>query len=526
MKPLKYACLILTALTVVVTAGCSSEVKTTSKAPFFGLKETPQVAVLKEDTVYNRVSDEFQDTLVASDFYGELIPFVGSYTVYKSTTEGSTATLKKPMFGLCKLNGEVVVDAVYDNIIKHEIDEGGYVYELIKGTDGSVPTAGERWVAKSDGSWVFQLPSNRIVKSVGGERVVLERTYKSGKNIYKFHEFYTFEGKRKFTFSTSLAKDKNTTYTIGKFSDGLAPVNVTVKTPDKVEKGQKQTYTETNYAYYIDNNGKKIYENYSYCGEFYEGLAIVVNEDGLYGVMNTKAEQFIEPKYRDIDYNREKGLFALGGDGEYEVIDMEKKSVKTIRCDRGYIDIINSDELIYKKTNIDTGRVEYFYFDTGKPFSCKETGMFPDSDTPIDGLYTCTYSGTGTIFNEDGESIEAIGDFGALVDRFGNTAVVVNSSDKKMCFVSVSAKQRTEWMNYHYLRQALDERYLVVRNSESQKYGLYDIMTNAFVYDDCDYIEVISNGDTQHLSVISGGKATVYDKEFNVLLSVSYTAQY
>lgn len=152
--------------------------------------------------------------------------------------------------------------------------------------------------------------------------------------------------------------------------------------------------------------------------------------------------------------------------------------------------------------------------------------MFPDSDTPIDGLYTCTYSGTGTIFNEDGESIEAIGDFGALVDRFGNTAVVVNSSDKKMCFVSVSAKQRTEWMNYHYLRQALDERYLVVRNSESQKYGLYDIMTNAFVYDDCDYIEVISNGDTQHLSVISGGKATVYDKEFKVLLSVSHTAQY
>ena len=81
-------------------------------------------------------------------------------------------------------------------------------------------------------------------------------------------------------------------------------------------------------------------------------------------------------------------------------------------------------------------------------------------------------------------------------------------------------------MNYHYLRQALDERYLVVRNSESQKYGLYDIMTNAFVYDDCDYIEVISNGDTQHLSVISGGKATVYDKEFKVLLSVSHTAQY
>lgn len=528
MKLLKYICLILAVLTFVLTVGCKNNKNAPSQAPFFALRETVQAEVKVDNVVHNRVSTEFCDTLVASDSYGELIPFVGGYETYKSTEEGSDEIFKNPLYGLCNLNGAVVVDAVFDNVIKHETDEGGYVYEMIKGTDGSLATEGERWVSASNGSWVFKLPKNRVVKSVGAERVVLERTCKSGRKVYKYLEFYTFAGKRKFTFESWMAEDNRYTYTIGKFSDGLAPVNIVLKTSDKVEDGQKQTYTEESSAYYINNNGKKIYENFLFCGEFYNGLAVVVNEDGLYGVIDTKGEWFLEPKFFDIDFNKSKCLYACKTTGQYDVYDINKNNVKTLLCDRGFIDIIDSENFIYKKTNIDTGRVEYFYADTGKPFHCKETGMFPDSESSVGGLYVCTYSGTGTIFDETGDSIEALGDFGSLLGRFVNTAVVANSDGKKICFVSVSAKQRTEWINYQYSGEFLDNRYLVLttNNKTDKKYCLYDTLTNAFLYENSDYIKVSSFGDTELLSVTLGGKTTVYDKNLDTVLSFASVGQH
>ncbi len=527
MKPLKLICFGLAVVSSVSLIGCKAQEKNSDVPPFFALRETVVAETVTDSAVHNRVSEEYCDTLIASDAYGELIPFIGGYATYRSTEEDSVKQIQNPLYGLCTLDGAVVVDAVYDNIIKHPTDEGGIAYELIKGTDGSIPTSGERWVCASDGSWVFKLPSKRIVKSVGNERVILERTYKSGKNIYKYHEFYTFKGKKKHTFDTALAKDENTTYTIGKFSDDLAPVNITVMVPDKVEEGQKQTYTEQRKAYYIDKDGKTVYEKFQYCGEFYKGLAVVIDENGLYGVLNTKGEWFLEPQFSDIDFNHSRELFACKTTGQYDIYDYEKKLVNFVLCDRGFVDIIDSESFIYKKTNFDTGRTEYFYLESGEPFCCSETGMFPDSDSSVGGLYTCTYSGTGTIFDETGESIAALGDFGGLVDRFGNTAVVVNTTDKKVCFVAVTTKQRTDWLNYHYTREHLDDRYLVLSTTENgvTEYSLYDILTGSFLFENSDYIKVSDIGNAELLSVVAGGKATVYDKALNTVLNIASVGQ-
>ena len=116
MKLLKYICLSLAVLTFVLSVGCKDNNSDTSDAPFFALRETVQAEVVVDTVVHNRVSAEFCDTLVASDSYGELIPFVGGYQTYISTQEGSDDIFKNPVYGLCDLNGAVVVDAVFDNI--------------------------------------------------------------------------------------------------------------------------------------------------------------------------------------------------------------------------------------------------------------------------------------------------------------------------------------------------------------------------------------------------------------------------
>ena len=175
--------------------------------------------------------------------------------------------------------------------------------------------------------------------------------------------------------------------------------------------------------------------------------------------------------------------------------------------------------MIYKKTNVDTGRVEYFHMDSNKPFSCVETGQFPDTGDSFDGIYVCTYSGTGTLFNEDGETVVNIGEFGEIADRFSNTVIVTDKNDKKVCFVTVSTKQRTEWMKYRYTRESVGKRYIILQNPSNSKYSLYDIYSNTFIFENCDFMTVSKNGKSELLSVFANGRATVYDASIKPLMN-------
>lgn len=529
MKSFKYICAVLTLVTAITAAGCGESKPTdSSKAPFFELKENVTAESVSKTPVYVRYSAEYTSELTASENYGELAVFAGGFNVYASTEEGSDAVLSVPSYGLMTESGAVVVDAVYDSVIKHSTAEGKTVYELIKGSDGSDSAFGERWVAAGDGSWVFKMPKNTSVHSVGADRVVLKRVRTSRKVKYEYLDFYDFSGKRKFTLDKTLAESKDTEYTLGSFGEGLAPVNITVKTKGEKDDDGNITYTEEKSAYYIDNTGAIKLDNMTYCGEFKNGYAVAADENGLYGVLKPDGEWFIEPDYKLINYNADKGLFACADDGFYDILDMEKKSVKNVICTRGTVEVLSTERTVYKKTNADTGRTEYFYLDTGKPFTCIENGMFPDSGESIDGLYVGTYSGTGTVFDIDGNSIASIGDFGRLADRFQNTAVVVNSTDKKVCFVSVATKQRGEWLNMHYTGQSLQGRYLVLK-TVGEVYGgysLYDILTESFVLESFDYIEVTSSGEKEYISTVSDGVCEVFDSGLVPVMSVTRGSQH
>ncbi len=514
MKLLRYICLLLSLAVLMAVVGCKSESADKSGDPFFQLIEDVTAPAPEADAVkHERFNPDYTDTLTASEEYGELIPFVGAYYTYKSVEEGKEKTVSVPVYGLCTLNGAVVVDAVYDAVKQHPKDEGGFVYELVKGCDGSDPTLGERYVAASDGSWVFKMPKNCSFFRAGGERIILERTKTVKKVVFTYHDFYDYKGKCKFTFDTKLAEDQNTVYTIGEFHEGMAPVNITVTSEQDGEKEHTLT------AYYIDNNGKKLYDGLTSCTRFENGYAVAVDENGLYGVLDTKGKWFIEAKYRIVNYNPKVMLFACADEGFFAVFNQEKEQVKKVFTEKGNVEMLSSDWLIYKKTNPDTGRVEYFYADNDEPFTCLETGQFPDGDAPVEGLYVCVYSGTGTIFNIHGDSIVSIGDFGELADRFNNTAVVVNANGKKTCFVTISTQKRTEWMRYRYMYQSVGDRYLVMQNPDTAGFGLYDLTTSSFVFEECDYIEAVTVADITLLSVVSNGNATVYDSSLSVVLT-------
>lgn len=522
LKSLKYIAMILCVIMTALSVGCGKE-KKTAKAdgqPFFELVSTPEITVDDEVvSVCKRFNENYTASLTASDAYGELLPFVGGFYTYTSTDEKSTRTVQNPVYGLCTADGSVVVDAVYDYVKVHPKDDGGFVYELAVGGNDSDPLAGTRYIAASNGSWVFKVPKRCEFFRAFGDRIVFARHYSPSKKVeYIYHEFYDFNGKKKYTFDKALSEDPNTEYTFGVFSEGVLPVNITVTDP--------KTKAVTKTAYFIDSSGKQVFEKLTYCEEFCKGYAVAANKDGLYGVLDTKGNWFIEPKYRVVNYNSDKGYFACADKGFFSIFNMKKEQVKKVFTEQGNVEVLNAERLVYKITNHDTGRSECFFADDEEPFACVETGQFPDGNPQVEGLYVCVYSGTGTVFKEDGKTVVNLGDFGRLADRFGNTVVAVNANGKKTCFISVSTGQRTEWMRGIYMEQSVADRYVVIKNPDNEKYGLYDLFTNAYTYENCDYIEVFNNGGQTFLSIVNDGRATVYNKELAVVMTTPQTARY
>ena len=493
--------------------------------PFFMLKVLPdEVSLPNQGEKVQRINPSFTDTLVPSDEYGKLIPYIGGYYQYKSTGVGESKVLYAPVYGLSTADGRTVTDPVYDSVRIYAMSGTGYIYELVTGSDGSEPSLGRHWLASEDGTWIFEIPTgSRLTDNIGGGMVMLERIRTVRKKTFVYQDFYDYSGNFVFTFDKAMAEDENTSYTIGRFADGLAPVNTVVAEP--AEDSEEAEPEKTVSAFYIDVSGKKTYEGFIYCGEFHGGYAVVADKDGKYGVINTNGEYLINPEYRAINYNYEKGYFACGAQGYFDILDMTGVQVKRVLCDRGNVEVLGFDTMIYKRTNSSTGRSEYFYADTDVPFTCEETGQFPDETGNLGGLYVCSYSGSANIFDESGKTVTVLDDFGSLVCKYGDYIMAVNSNGTKTAVISLGSGKATGWINMSFEdRQAFADRYIVLKSQSKDKpvYSLYDIETGTFVYENCDRIETAVTASDEYLLVLKDGKTAVYDMKFNTVIMYEF----
>lgn len=124
-------------------------------------KLTPQPSPVVREEVYQRKWEKYTDHLIPQTDYGTLIPYAGS-AVILSGLWGESGYL----YGLMTLDGQVVVDPVYTNIIMPvTYDSGGKVAEqsdvlILQQTVGE---GGSTWggtlvgAAAVDGSWCTEI---------------------------------------------------------------------------------------------------------------------------------------------------------------------------------------------------------------------------------------------------------------------------------------------------------------------------------------------------------------------------------
>lgn len=494
----------LSAIMLIGLTGCG--VQKGEKA-FFSLKSLPDAEVFytADDTNYRRNSENFTEFLAPSESYGEIFPFAGEMIEYN----GDGKNFKNSVFGFCTADGTVICDPSYDAVLTHEVGDS-YIYELVVGSDGS--DAGTRYLAASNGSWIFELKNGCSYAGLAGsERFAVKRprtVRKGGKTVtYEYYDFYDLSGNLSFTFDRKMTEDETLTVSIGAFSEGLAPINV-VKTDPK-------TGDSTPTAYYIDTKGD-VYESddYLYCGEFFNGYAVVENTDGKFGVLKSDGEYFIEPKYNVINYNNEDGFFSCGEDGLFTVFNMNGEQVTRVLCEKGNVTVFGKDVLIYKKTIQSTGKSEYYSVTADKPFMCAETGQFPSEDSGSYGLFYSSYSNVTDIFDENGKTLCSLTDFGRVSGKLDDTAVLTDKTSLKTAFLNINTGEKTDWLDGTFVGEYFGTK-AILKGSDC--YYLYDTASK----DDMqtvDFAKSYSVNGKVYTCILTEGSSTLYDSDMNIIL--------
>ncbi len=501
------------ALVVCSLCSCSFFSSDENNGTFFMLRQLPEYNTVNGSAVYfDRYNEQYTDTLTASKEYGEIMPFLGGYYKYTSVPDPKDKEKTEPkeqylpLYGLCTVSGKIIVDPVYTSVERHNLDNGDYIYELVMGADATAKKEGKHYLTSSTGSWVVELSVRSIFTGLSGnDRFIVQRMRKKNGNEYKYYDFYNYNGVRMMIFGQDLAELKDTDYTIGAFTEGLAPVTLTTKGEDG---------KDTVVSYYVNVTGQRVSDvNYRYCGEFYKGLAIVIDENGKYGVIKPNGEYLFKPEYRIINFNREKEIFTCSNDGYFTINDITGKEIRTVLCDKGNVEVLNSNKMIYKKTNSSTGRSEYFVSEGDTPFTCKTTGQFPDEASGINGVFWCSYSNVTEIFDENGNTITSYTEFGTVNSVNNNLAVVVNNNSTAISILDLSTKEKTDWVKGTLTVQTLSNgKYLILSDSSSgqSKYTLYDVESRKAVEADCDYINVLATKDTEYLILVKNETVRVY----------------
>ncbi len=524
---LRLISLLLVGVCLFLTVSCKGKKQPT----FLQLSETPYVTVTPTSEVVKRYNDEFTDTFVPSDDYGTLVPFVGEFYQYKSDEQSSDMTISLPAYGLCTVDGAIVVDPVYDGVITHTL-KGGVLYELLIGSDDA-SLAQKRLLIPSDGRWVTELSANNSVSKLSSEDFyILERTRTVRRNKKKeklvYYDFYSYESKFLFTFDKKLTFAENTSFTIGEFDDSFAPVNVAVTT-ETTEKGpdgknvvKKEVETK---GYFINKKGKQVFKNEEFLKveAFYNGLAVVCNKEGLYGVIKSNGKYLIKPQYNIINRNTTEGYFACGLDSYFLILDANGITVSKIPCENADIEVIGTEKLIYKKTLKYTGKTEFFSCVTGGAFVCTETGQFPDPDSGKNGLFSCTYSGVTDIFKSDGNSVAQFNDFGRIAGVWGDIAVIVSKNGSKTAVLNIKSGEKSDWIDASFSGQVFNGKYVVLKSE--QNYMLYNGLLNEFETQTADFITTFETFDNSYLSVTDGGFVTLFMSDMSILMRYRYKTE-
>lgn len=518
-----------------------------------GLYDIGEFSQIKYEPFYDEPCYEFKP----SDNYGPLVSFAGkkvNYSLAEGDSLGFPYETSTTFYGLCTLDGKVVVEPVYSYISKMGTTDG-FEYYLLQGQrpvkyqmygdidyeSSFMMVAPPTQIIATDGSWVISAPEGQTCHmSCASEGVMVFVLYNDDGNVFKF---YDYDGN--FLYETS-----GYDYVEGYYG-GLAKASVYSKYTDDGQMVSDEKLV------YLDKKGNVAIEGFASGTNFSkDGVAGVKTQDGYYAFINTKGEFTNDKKYET--------LYVLGsGDGELHfygigygkdkntkyVFDAKGNEVKRIECTE-YVNIYGEKVETAIYSYYENRDEKWFRLKDDSQFLSEATGTSPygtiSSPDGKDMLFVSKETGYKTydpkgktyVFGLDGKTLAVFDNFRYSIDYIDKKYILYKSefipeanedgsllqSIERVVLYDIEKGEEKKSFDNASSARFLDKnkRFLLVTNyyeidARSTEY-IYDFEKNEIFADNIvasHHCEVNGKG---YISVCTENYVTVYDENLNVIL--------
>ncbi|MBQ2965179.1 MAG: WG repeat-containing protein [Clostridia bacterium] len=457
---------------------------------------TAQASVMpeiKKEVKASRWYEEFTDTLIPRDDYGELVIFTGGYC-----HDESNGYLSEELFGLMTLDGKIVVDPVFNRYRTYELDDKKY-YNM-KITENELYEGGEykctSLLVASDGSWAVTLDGD--IDHITPERIFTSK-YDEYFKCYDYDGNIVFEGGENLSYAWNYGTSSHTKL-----------------------MGAYDWDEERTPLLVFDMDGNIVFDEFDFFVSFESGKSVVkVTETQLYGIITDSGEWLLEPVYSDIDSVAEDKYFvAVRDNADVEVYDNSLNllhSFTTFDYDgqTRYYEAIG-DRLLYYCGHIDAKDDYYRDMYTDEIITCKENGLPATRYSEEDGTFSLTdENGTDWYFDVDGNVTDKIENpKGADTDADHNeeSDSAVNSHEYE--------DYETEYLDYKgFPNLAIINHIRLVEWPVIKGISkLINYKTGEVFLENCEDIEISEYGGKQFMTVVYTDYIYIYDEDFNLIM--------
>lgn len=374
----KFICISL--VLTLLLCGCNTLPQGEENTTESTTAQTSVMPEIKKEVKASRWYEEFMDTLIPRNDYGELVIFTGGYC-----HDESNGYSNEHRFGLMTLDGKIVVDPVFNRYSTYELD--GKKYYNMKITENELYEDGEykctSMLIASDGSWCVTVDGD--IDHITPERIFTSK-YDEYFKCYDYDGNIIFEGGDNLDYAWNHGTSSHTKL-MGAY--------------DRSKDGYPLLV--------FDMDGNIVFDEFVFFVSFESGKSVVkVTETQLYGIITDSGEWLLEPVYSDIDSVAEDKYFvAVRDNTEVEVYDNELKllhSFTTVDYDgqTRYYEAVG-DRLVYYCGHIDAKDDYYRDMYTDEIITCKGNNI-PATNYLGSSLFSAIEeNGKAWIFDIDGK---------------------------------------------------------------------------------------------------------------------------
>lgn len=479
--------------------------------------QTSDIPEIKKEVKVSRWYEEFTDTLIPRNDYGELVIFTGGYC-----HDESKGYSNEHRYGLMTLDGKIVVDPVFNSYHAYELDGKKYYsmmiseHELYEGGEYKCTSL----LVASDGSWCVTVDG--FIDHITPERIFTSK-------YDKYFKCYNYDGNIVFEGGDNLDYAWN---------HGTSSHTKLMGAYDWSKDGHPLLI--------FDMDGNVVFDEFDFFVSFESGKSVVqLIDTQLYGIITDSGEWLLEPVYSYIDSVAEDQYFiAVRDNTEVAVYDNELKllhafTTEDYESEYRYYEAIG-DRLVYYCGHIDAKDDYYRDIYTDEIITCKENGLPATRYNEEDGTFSLTdENGTDWYFDVDGNVTDKV-EMPEGVDSFwlqGDNILVVRTNIDEERYTETYYDRKTgeeicsltgthKDIGFIDFLEFSDYENLVVKSDVVAYVDLwYDCIhklinykTDEIFFENCEKIEVSEYGGKQFMTVIYKDYIYIYNENFNLIM--------